>query len=266
MKKFRYVLILILILGFCQIAFTSKRKKPITMKELTDPSSHSYVPCPYPKNRKEIIINLKYAIEKFYTPQPWRHSVNIGSPSPSKTVLPNLLEEKPIYKIGKIIKVKNLLAGLAYDYFWLVDIQREDGSSAARVIIDPTGLWGGTKSRNLDQPPLYLKTEKEIKKLLSETLGQPLLDKDIKYIEAIGLPPFLGTLFVPAYEIELKNGSRYYFSHRGNMFFQAKEEISWKKNKKGYRKDVRQLTPLPTVISLDEINDKIVVYEELKKK
>jgi hypothetical protein len=266
MNKFKYVLILVLILGLYQTAFTEKRKKPIAMKELSDPSSHSYVPCPYPKNRKEIIINLKYAIERFYTPQPWRHSVNIGPVSASYKILPNLLEEKPIYKIGKIIRVKNLLSGMAYDYSWLVSILREDGSEAARVIIDATGLWGATNSRNLDQPSLYFKTEDEIIELLSEKLGQPLIDKDIKRIEAIELPPYLGTLFVPALEIELKNGDIIYYTHRVKSFFRVKAEISWKKNKKGYRKDMRQLSPHPTVIAYDEINDKIIEYEEVKNK
>jgi hypothetical protein len=35
------------------------------MKELTDPTSPSYVPYPYPKNREEIIADFKYYCENF---------------------------------------------------------------------------------------------------------------------------------------------------------------------------------------------------------
>lgn len=131
MNKMKYLIIFILVLCVLQMTFAEKRAKPLPLKVLKDPSSPNYVPYPYPKNKKELIEDMKYAIKKMYLPREDIHSVIEGTLPPSHTILPNLLEKKPVYKIGKIMKVKNLLSGHPYDYYWHIIILNEDDTIAA---------------------------------------------------------------------------------------------------------------------------------------
>jgi len=66
MNRFKYLSIIFLILSLTQIVMAEKRIKPKSMQELTDPSSPSFVPYPYPKTNEEIIadINSKERIIK----------------------------------------------------------------------------------------------------------------------------------------------------------------------------------------------------------
>ena len=103
------VLIAFTVLLLVGYVFAEKRVKPIPLERLSDPDSPSYVPVPYPKNETEAITDLKYAIKRCFSKQEGVHEVYIGSSSPSvpfENVLLNLLEEKPIYRIGEIVKVK----------------------------------------------------------------------------------------------------------------------------------------------------------------
>jgi len=266
MNKFKYFFTFVLMLAVLQFTLAEKRAKPMPMKDLTDPASPSYVPYPYPKTKQELIADMKYAIKKFFLPSEDRHDVIIGPLPEFRKVLPNLLEENPMYKIGNIIKVKNLLSGHPYDFFWLIQILNEDGSKAACVIMDATGLYGGSASNFAKGKPIYIKTEEDILGDLGVTLGRNITKKDIKYMQAIELPPGIGKLFTPAYEIKLKSGEVYYYSTGKDEFFRVKEEITWKKNKKGYRRACRELAPYPEVYAYDQINDKIMLFEKLQKK
>jgi hypothetical protein len=60
MKSLKCIALGFLIALLCFAAYAEKRKPRLKMKELTDPNSPNYVPYPYPKNRKEIIEDLKY--------------------------------------------------------------------------------------------------------------------------------------------------------------------------------------------------------------
>jgi hypothetical protein len=214
------------------LVFAEKRAKPLPLNVLKDPSSPNYVPYPYPKNEKEIIEDMKYAIKKMYIP---REDINyvIEGPLPeSHTILPNLLEENSAYKIGKIMKVKNLLSGHAHDYYWHIIILKEDDSIAAKVIMTANGLWGGTSS-SYNNRKIYLNTDDEILSEFSVTLARNISKEEIKHIQAIELPPYIGTLFNPAYEVRLRNGEVYYYKSSEKAFYRIFKEIPWRKNKSG---------------------------------
>jgi hypothetical protein len=266
MNKFKYFFTFVLVLSLLQFTFAEKRAKPLPMKELTDPASPSYVPYPYPKTKQELIADMKYAIKKFFLPSEDRHEVIIGPLPGFRKVLPNLLEENPMYKIGKIIKVKNLLSRCPYDYYWQIYILNEDDSKAACVVMVANGLYGGSASDFPKDKPIYIKTEDDILGDLAVTLGRNITKKDIKHMQAIELPPRIGSLFNPAYEIKLKSGDAYYYSSGIKEFFRVKEELPWKKNKKGHRRPCRELAPHPEIYAYDQINDKIMLFEKLQKK
>jgi hypothetical protein len=88
------------------------QKKPLQapLKELSDPSSHNYVPYPYPKTDFEIIEDFKYGIKtlwghkkKFY--KSIRKSDEVAE---LKLQLLSLLDEKPTLEIKRIIKVEDM--------------------------------------------------------------------------------------------------------------------------------------------------------------
>ncbi|UCH94435.1 MAG: hypothetical protein JSV88_29765, partial [Candidatus Aminicenantes bacterium] len=140
MKTIRYFTVFILVLFICQINVAEKRVNPKPMKELTDPSSPSYVPYPYPKNRKEIIEDLKYAINKLFVD---KKGIYVDeNPLEKEDILVLLMEEKSAYKIGEIIKVKNRTYLKAHDYNWLILIIGDNGEIAARVSMTAEGLFG----------------------------------------------------------------------------------------------------------------------------
>jgi hypothetical protein len=119
MKKY-VILFIIINLFLLSNAIAENRTRIYSMKDLTDPSSPSYVPYPYPQNRNEIIADLKYAIHKLFDQtHEGKQEIILGPPPIGNEIMLNLLEKKPIYKIGRIVKVKNLNTRGISGFSWL---------------------------------------------------------------------------------------------------------------------------------------------------
>jgi hypothetical protein len=243
-----------------------KKVKPLPMKDLKEPSSPSYVPIPYPKTDEEVIVDFKYAVKKLYASKPGEFDVTVGPKPTSKIILPNLLEKNPIYTIFKIVKVKNRSARRAFDYTWLIIIVDQDGESVARVVIDANGLWAGTLCPPPTRKSNPIRNGEDGVKTLSKVLGKNISKKNVKHIEPLALPQRLGTLFFPAYEIKLTDGLVYYYNSSEDKIYRIIKEIPWEKNKKGQRRFWRELVQSRDIVFRDTLNDKIVFFEELRKK
>ncbi|NIO81237.1 MAG: hypothetical protein GTN53_09730 [Candidatus Aminicenantes bacterium] len=263
MNKYKHLIIIILILGLVQVSFTEKRKNPKSMKALTDPSSPSYVPIPYPKTREEIMTDLKYAFSKTHAPLEGTYSDESQAP-PSQKVVMNLLEDKPIYKID-IIKVKNRNANIPFDYEWLINVINKDNTVAARIVMTAEGLWGGTATPATERSKQLI-TENHVIGELSNSLGKAVTKKDIKRIKRIAFySSHIATSFHPAWEFELKDGSVYYYSSSKKEILRIKDKIPWEKDEKGRRPDWQQLVFHWEIFAFDSIDDKIIVFERVKK-
>ena len=167
MKLIKIFVVLMLIISLCVPVSGEKRKGPKPIKELTDPSSPSYVPYPYAKKREKIIANLKYFINR---PSAGRKKAFVDGVTPEiDLILENLCEEQPKYEIGEIIKVKNRVAALSHDYTWLILIMDKKGNIAARAALEASGLFAGagatTESNLLLVPAKDRARYKNIKKL-----------------------------------------------------------------------------------------------------
>ena len=266
MNKSKLLLAFILILCVLQATFSEQRKKPQPLEEFTNPDSPSFIPCPYPKTREEIIVNLKYIIDKVYTIKENDHFVHLGPAFTSTKILPTLFHEKTDYKIGRIIKVKNLFSSYPYDFYWLTFILDKDNNVVVRIAFEENGIWAGTLCYPPDRKLSPLTTEDKILAGLSEKTGLPITKKDIKRMDAIALQPRISTIFVPAYEIELKKGDRYYYSTGKKEFFQVTRSLPWKKRKNGLRPDFFEMVNNKDYFAYDEVNDQLMVFEKLKKK
>ncbi|MCU0289523.1 MAG: hypothetical protein MUF15_24405 [Acidobacteria bacterium] len=102
------------------ILWETVRQAPISIKELTDPNSPSYVPCPYPKTREEIIADFKYYTENFCGKKDGYKESSIHSyESNTDKISMNIFKPEAEYKIGEIFKLGNRIPGFADDYIWL---------------------------------------------------------------------------------------------------------------------------------------------------
>lgn len=265
MNIVKYSIIFILVLGLFQPAAAEKRRKPVPMSELTNPSSPSYVPIPYPKTREEIIIDLKYAIK---ATSPRKEGAYIVGRIPEfENMLLNLLEEDPVYKVGPIFKVKNRSSGVAHKYTWLILIQDRNGKNVVRVGLHANGLYFGAGSIYPHREKDLVKSDNEILDIVSESIEQPIEKKNVKRIERVAFPSTIGDKLAPLWEIVLKNGTVYYYSVRRDCVYGIEQEKQWKVKENGVRQNLGEILPYTTTDFLpDKINDKILVLKKYKRK
>jgi hypothetical protein len=277
MKSMKYFTVLILVLGMCQIVVAEKRVKPKPMKEFTDPSSPSYVPYPYPKNREEIIEDLKYAVKKLFIDK--KGTYLDGKVPEIRQLLVKIVEKNSIYKIGEIIKVKNRNHRMADDYTWLILIKNPKGEIEARVSLLANGLMAGggltkhgakfhkEKYPNSHWDPQHLMKDEDVVKRLSEDMGKTVGTHEIKKIERVGFQSSrLGSIYLPMFEIKMSSGGKYFYSVKTDEVYEIEEIKHWKKNKRGSRLAPWQLVPQGKNYVTDSINEEILVLKALKKK
>jgi hypothetical protein len=235
-----------LIFSFCLPIAGEKRAAPKSMKELTDSKSRYYVPYPYPKNRKEIIANLYYFIEKRCKLRTHLTSIDQRVPL-ADSLLVELLKLKPIYKVGKIFKVKNRNADLTHDYIWLVLVMDRHNEIVVRAAMATSGVMvsyspvgfasyeravhGGCI--NLDRI-LKPQTVDDVKRFLSDSLGYTVKNHEVKKIERVAYTSSrLGNLLVPVWEIKMADGSIFYYSECRDAVYSIDKKIHYKEDNSG---------------------------------
>ena len=279
MKSLKFIVVVLLALHLPLPIFADKRPPKKPMKELTDPNSPSYVPIPYPKNRKEVIADLKYYIEhhcgdipgsttsfaKGYVPFMEKISLNLISPDPD-------------YEIGEVVKVKNRMEYLSDDYYWLILIMDQDGKIAMRTAMLASGIWakdGANSKENYEKAsPKRRKdilrlwkplTDKMVKDILSDSLGYTVEDHKIITIERVAYPWTIGSLLLPVWEIKMTGNRLYYYSENWDMIYSAEKRLPWKKNDNGRRKLRREMALHEDYLP-DTINDEFVILKKIPRK
>jgi hypothetical protein len=263
MKTIKYFTILILVFGLSQAGVTEKRRKPIPMSELTNPASPSYVPIPYPKTRKEIIDDLKYAIK---VTSPKDGSYIVGTLPQLEIILMNLVEEKSVYKVGPIYKVKTRASGNSGDYTWLILIQDLNGKNVVRVGLYANGLLGSAGDIFPHREKDLSKTDREILDIVSESIEKPVDEKDVKRIERVAFPSSLGDDLDPLWEVTMKNGTVYYYSIQRDCIYEVKEKRQWTKRKDGVLKPYEEVVSYGEEFLPDEIDDKLIILKKYERK
>ncbi len=275
----KYIVVLLLIIVFSLQLSGEERKKPLSMKELTDPKSPSYVPYPYPKKRAEIIADFKYYCEKFCgETNGYKGAFARGYENITDKISLNLLEPHPEYQIGEIFKVKNRIAGFADDYTWLILVMDRNGQIVMRVALHASGLMIGagaigeqdktTASPEERQNFTRLRklfTEKDVKNALSESIGSTFTGNEIKKMERVAYPSAMGDYLHPVWEITMADGTIYYYIEIDDMIFGIDKKIPWKKNNQGYRPSALSLAPHWDYLP-DMIDDELVILNRIPRK
>ena len=267
MSKYKIIITLCLALCLFQVLNGEKRANPRPMSELTDPSSPSFVPYPYPKTREEVIADLKYAIKKMYINQEGKYeSLLPGTQHITKRIKLNLLEDQCQYKIDRIVKAKLRQAGFAKDYYWILYIlNKKDNSIAARIYMLAEGLLGGTAAYTPGEKPRFITTDQDVIDHLDNYPELAGAKKYIKHIDRVFWPSPLSSEFEPFWEIKMTDGNAYYYSYGDETVYRIKKEIPWKKDKDGRRPNHQDFVS-DMNFAFDDIDDKILVFEKLQKK
>ncbi len=275
----KYIVLLLLIIVFCLQLIGEERKKPISMKELTDPKSPSYVPYPYPKNRAEIIADFKYYCENFCGEKNGdKESFIRGYEDITDKISLNLLEPHPEYQIGEIFKVKNRIAGFADEYTWLILVMNRNGQIAMRVALYASGLMigGGAigeqdiaaatpEERQRFARLMKAITDEDVKNILSKSIDRTFTGNEIKKMERVAYPSSIGSYLCPIQEIKMADGTIYYYSELQDMIYSIDKKITWKKNNQGYRPLASSLAPHWDYLP-DMIDDELVILTRIPRK
>ncbi|MCX6580873.1 MAG: hypothetical protein NT166_11910 [Candidatus Aminicenantes bacterium] len=279
MKPIKSIIVLLLIIVFCLQISGEERKKPISMKELTDPKSPSYVPYPYPKKRAEIIADFKYYCQNFCGEKNGSKESFISDYEDiTDKISLNLLEPNSNYQIGEIFKVKNRRAGFADDYTWLIMVMNRNGQIAMRVALYASGLLIGAgaigeqdiasaspEERQRFARLMKVITDEDVKNILSQSIGRTVNGNEIKKMERVAYPSSIGSYLCPVQETKMADGAIYYYSELRDMIYSIDKKIPWKKNNQGIRPLESSLTPSWDYLP-DTINDELVILTRIPRK
>lgn len=253
-----------------------KRAKRKDLEELSNPKSPSYVPAPYPKNRKEIIENIKYYTETFCgESDTYTYSGVDGQKIPiNDQVLLDLFASKSPYKIGKILKVRNYFAAYPDEYSWVILVLEKNGGIIMRIAMRESGLLIGNDvilEENLRNVPestrkkmeraRKFKDADEVIRLFSQKMQRKLAKENFKKFELVAFPCRMADLPFPLWEIEL-DGITYYYSELEDVFYTVERKVTWKRDNESSPRSPREMASHGNFL-IDTVNDQIIVLQPL---
>jgi hypothetical protein len=216
-QLFKTLLVILLAMCWGSGLEAEKRIPPqVSLDDLSDPSSPSYVPNPYPKTNGEIIENLEYQISKMYSKDRWEYSL-----TKTKDLLPELIKENPGARIEEIAKVKNRISLMADNYSYLIIITDLKGKYVARVAMKANGLLVSGTDPSDEDPGTKLKKFHQVLKKMEKYFKK----EEVKSIELMAFGLDFGSRTHPLFEITLENGTVYYYDHQGNGYLKASQKI-----------------------------------------
>lgn len=279
MKTNKLIAVIIIFLFAVPLLNGEKRAKRKEMKELTNPDSPSYVPIPYPKDRKEIIADFRYYATKYSsTDEKTAYIDGDGNKPINDQVLEDLFKPNSQYKIGKILKVRNRFSKSPDEYSWLIHILEKDGSVIMKAAMHESGLYIGDgvireqdvfnaseKGRKrLKRARLFI-DKKDIESILLERLGDSIKQSQLKKLELVVFPSPKADFTDPIWELELTDGRIYYYQQCDDILYSVEKRIPWKKSFEGTRQSPIALIGHYDFLP-DTVGDEIIVLKTVARK
>lgn len=252
LKRILFIVIILQIMGFTQI-YADKKPRPIPLEILSDPSSGSYVPYPYPKTEYEIIEDFRFAVEYLWGEKSKSKCVIIGE-DPSE-IMVNFTGDNPSLEVTKIIKVKDLLATSPSLHYYLLQIEDENGKPVATGKVNDSGLLGGISFLTEGSKYRPFKTESQGKEMLRKAVGYSII---IDEIERVLLASSICSDDNPLWRIKTPRGV--FFIDNFNNVYGIETEFLWDMKKHGY--------PDPShraIVILDQLEGKAIFLKKIKK-
>jgi len=191
--------------GMALMPLLAEKKPPqISLKELTDPNSSSYVPYPYPKTDFEIIENFKHGVKIHHEPSQSGGRTLVKGAEYRQGILLGLLEDPPVLKVVDILRVEDLVVTSPAIYYFLLLISDHEGRIAALGALGDTGLYFGSGVvTEKTKVPLPFQTEKSVEMIVSRAAGPIRMEK----MERIAVYSSISSYpFVPLNRISTSKG------------------------------------------------------------
>lgn len=201
------------------IASTTRNKSILTMNDLADTSSPSFVPYPNPKTKDQIIEDLRQGIEKVFA------NKNAFEYSMDKTQNPLqvFLQKNSSMSVQKIVKVENRIVEMSDAFSYLIILFDKKTKDYARVSMTTDGLlqsFAVGSQRAVVKP---LKSDNEIIALL--TTNTAIRSSEISNVDLMAFGVIYASSVCPIYRITLKDGSIYFIDYNENIL--KKEGEKW---------------------------------------
>ena len=239
-------------MGFTQL-HADKKPPPIPLEILSDPSSGSYVPYPYPKTDSEIIEDFRFAVENLWGEKKGKKHVIIDE-DPSK-IMVKFTGDNPSLEVTQIIKVKDLLSTSPSLHYYLLQIEDENGKPVAIGIVQDSGLLGGVTFLTENAKLRPYKTESQVKEMLRKAVGYSII---VDEIERVLLPSSICTDDCPLWRIKTSRGV--FFIDNFDNAYGVDTEFPWDMKKHGH--------PDPShraILILDKLEGDAIFLKKIKK-
>jgi hypothetical protein len=239
----------------------AERKKPTPLKELQDPQSPFYVPCPYPKTRNEIIEDLKYAIKLRFSPS--IHIENgrfVGDYSNAKNkILLELLKTDSAIHVDEVERIANRTSDFPDEYFLLITLKNKEGQLIARLALNANGWDSGGQTA---PPGGFLKPLKSKAEALKDFSAVTDIS-EIKKMERIFTASYLAMYpFLPAWEFIALDNSKYYLDVN-NRIYRLKKVMNGKRGEFLYPGSGKYKAKINEMIVYDSLNDKTLFLKKI---
>lgn len=259
--------LIVILLTACLLTplVAKERLKPKPMSELKNPDSPSYVPIPYPKTREELIQDIAYATKKLFMDKDGEYIV-LGGKSTFHEIIFKLFGDKPVYRIGKIFVVNNRNRR-AHNYTWLVLVENGAGRNIGLICMGAEGLFLSGCELLPEKEKMLLYTSNDVLNRVEEAIGTPFNKNNVKHCERMILDSsMIGMIEFPSWEIELHNGTVYYYNILKDEVYQVAKRIPLKFQSNGqYESILKYITPDVDNFGLDWIADQFIVLKRLGK-
>jgi hypothetical protein len=192
----------------------------LSINDLTDPKSPSYIPIPFPKTKAGITEDLMYQLSKLYSQE---DSWEIRSRS-TKNLLYELVQENPDVKIVDIIKIKNRMSAFPSEYSYVIIIKDTKNRFISRLGMRACGMiacWQNPSERN---PGRKLLKDEEVLERLSKYHKAASKKENVKKIDRVAYDITYAPPSHPVYEITMNDGSTYFVNHRDHVFKKISEK------------------------------------------
>ncbi len=252
LKRILFIIIILHLVGFAQL-YADKKPRPIPLKILSDPSSGSYVPYPYPKTDFEIIEDFRFAVENLWGEKSRGKHVIIGE-DPSK-IMVKFTGDNPSLEVTQIIKVKDLLSTSPSLHYYLLKIEDENGKPVAIGKVQDSGLLGGITFLTEGAKCRPFKTESQVKEILRKAVGYSII---VDEIERVLLSSNVCSPDGPLWRIKTPQGI--FFIDNFDNAYGIKTEFPWDMKKHGH--------PDPShraILILDQLEGKAIFLKKIKK-
>ncbi|MCP4152608.1 MAG: hypothetical protein GY757_33035 [bacterium] len=269
MKLIKTIVLLIIAITVCQPLHSENVLPPwLTLNDLTNPSSPSYVPYPFPETRTEIIANLKFYLKRSYA-----YENQLGNNDQEENdLLFQLTKKNSNVIIEDVVKVTNRIPGYPAGYSYLVIINDTGNNFIARVSMRACGLIIGGTTPSLKNPGFELKSNEKVVKRLAKYNKTASLDTNIKGVERVAYDITFAPPHRPIYEITMADESIYYVDYHNRIYKKTSENKVEGDKISFYKAELRKLRSDKNKVRgeerrfLDSLRNKIVYLERIDGK